>query len=321
MKKLTLILAAMVLTASQAFGQCGKCGYEVKAENAYTNYNVRYASNPMDAKHYTTDRLRGEFAIEKVFAPGEVNWTYTMFDRFLIGGAEPTTAPLKLTSIAPLYTDKPNDEKNLLDNRELGIINIGGEGTVTVDGKKYTLGFQEALYVGRGAKNIEVSSKDAAKPAKFYMNSAGAHQTYPTKKITLKDANNIKAGSLKESNDRVIHQLIIDGVAGVRTCQLQMGMTELKPGSVWNTMPAHVHSRRMEAYFYFEVPDEHAVCHFMGEVDETRHIWMKGDQAVLSPEWSIHSAAATHNYTFIWGMGGENLDYGDQDFSLITDLK
>ena len=151
MKKLTLILAAMVLTASQAFGQCGKCGYEVKAENAYTNYNVRYASNPMDAKHYTTDRLRSEFAIEKVFAPGEVNWTYTMFDRFLIGGAEPTTAPLKLTSIAPLYTDKPNDQKNLLDNRELGIINIGGEGTVTVDGKKYTLGFQEALYVGRGA--------------------------------------------------------------------------------------------------------------------------------------------------------------------------
>ena len=142
MKKLTLILAAMVLTASQAFGQCGKCGYEVKAENSYTNYNVRYASNPMDAKHYTTDRLRGEFAIEKVFAPGEINWTYTMFDRFLIGGAEPTTAPLKLTSIAPLYTDKPNDQKNLLDNRELGIINIGGEGTVTVDGKKYVLGFQ-----------------------------------------------------------------------------------------------------------------------------------------------------------------------------------
>ncbi len=192
MKKLTLILAVMVLTASQAFGQCGKCGYEVKAENAYTNYNVRYASIPMDAKHYTTDRLRGEFAIEKVFAPGEVNWTYTMFDRFLIGGAEPTTAPLKLTSIAPLYTDKPNDQKNLLDNRELGIINIGGEGTVTVDGKKYTLSFQEALYVGRGAKNIEVSSKDAAKPAKFYMNSACAHQTYPTKKVTLKDANNIK---------------------------------------------------------------------------------------------------------------------------------
>lgn len=228
----------------------------MKAENSYTNYNVRYASNPMDAKHYTTDRLRGEFAIEKVFAPGEVNWTYTMFDRFLIGGAEPTAAPLQLTSIAPLYTDKPNDQKNLLDNRELGIINIGGEGTVTVDGKKYVLGFQEALYVGRGAKNIEVSSKDAADPAKFYMNSACAHQTFPTKKVTLKDANNIKAGSLKESNDRVIHQLIIDGVAGVRTCQLQMGVTELKEGSVWNTMPAHTHLRRMETYLYYNVPEE-----------------------------------------------------------------
>ena len=191
MKKV-LLSFAMLLVAGAGFAQCCKSAYEVKAENAYTNYNVRYASNPMDAKHYTTDRLRGEYAIEKVFAPGEVNWTYTMFDRFLIGGAQPTTAPLKLTSIAPLYTDKPNDQKNLLDNRELGIINIGGEGTVTVDGKKYTLGFQEALYVGRGAKNIEVSSKDAAKPAKFYMNSACAHQTYPTKKVTLKDANNIK---------------------------------------------------------------------------------------------------------------------------------
>ena len=423
MKKLTLILAAMVLTASQAFGQCGKCGYEVKAENAYTNYNVRYASNPMDAKHYTTDRLRSEFAIEKVFAPGEVNWTYTMFDRFLIGGAEPTTAPLKLTSIAPLYTDKPNDEKNLLDNRELGIINIGGEGTVTVDGKKYTLGFQEALYVGRGAKNIEVSSKDAAKPAKFYMNSACAHQTYPTKKITLKDANNIKAGSLKESNDRVIHQLIIDGVAGVRTCQLQMGVTELKEGSVtvdgkkytlgfqealyvgrgaknievsskdaakpakfymnsacahqtyptkkvtlkdannikagslkesndrvihqliidgvagvrtcqlqmgvtelkegsvWNTMPAHTHLRRMETYLYYNVPEGQKILHVMGEPQETRPIWLNNEQAVISPEWSIHCAAGTSNYTFIWGMAGENLIYNDMQVVKIPTLE
>ena len=311
----------MVLTASQAFGQCGKCGYEVKAENAYTNYNVRYASNPMDAKHYTTDRLRSEFAIEKVFAPGEVNWTYTMFDRFLIGGAEPITAPLKLTSIAPLYTDKPNDQKNLLDNRELGIINIGGEGTVTVDGKKYTLAFQEALYVGRGAKSIEVSSKDAAKPAKFYMNSACAHQTYTTKKVTLKDANNIKAGSLKESNDRVIHQLIIDGVAGVRTCQLQMGVTELKEGSVWNTMPAHTHLRRMETYLYYNVPEGQKILHVMGEPQETRPIWLNNEQAVIAPEWSIHCAAGTSNYTFIWGMAGENLSYNDMQVVKIPTLE
>ena len=284
MKKV-LLSFAMLLVAGAGFAQCCKSAYEVKAENAYTNYNVRYASNPMDAKHYTT------------------------------------TAPLKLTSIAPLYTDKPNDQKNLLDNRELGIINIGGEGTVTVDGKKYTLGFQEALYVGRGAKNIEVASKDANKPAKFYMNIACAHQTFPTKKVTLKDANNIKAGSLKESNDRVIHQLIIDGVAGVRTCQLQMGVTELKEGSVWNTMPAHTHLRRMETYLYYNVPEGQKILHVMGEPQETRPIWLNNEQAVIAPEWSIHCAAGTSNYTFIWGMAGENLIYNDMQVVKIPEMK
>ena len=298
MKKV-LLSFAMLLVAGAGFAQCCKSAYEVKAENAYTNYNVRYASNPMDAKHYTTDRLRGEYAIEKVFAPGEVNWTYTMFDRFLIGGAQPTTAPLKLTSIAPLYTDKPNDQKDQLDNRELGIINIGGEGTVTVDGKKYTLGFQEALYVGRGAKNIEVASKDANKPAKFYMNSACAHQTFPTKKVTLKDANNIKAG----------------------TCQLQMGVTELKEGSVWNTMPAHTHLRRMETYLYYNVPEGQKILHVMGEPQETRPIWLNNEQAVIAPEWSIHCAAGTSNYTFIWGMAGENLIYNDMQVVKIPEMK
>ena len=210
MKKL-FITTTMCLAALMASAQCREnSAYKVKAENAYTNYNVRYASNPQDAKHYTTDRLRKEFAIEKIFAPGEVNWTYTMFDRFLIGGAEPTTAPIKLTSLACLYTDKPTDKKRLLDNRELGIINIGGKGTVTVDGKSYDLDFQEALYVGRADeknnKEIVLTSKDPANPAKFYMNSACAHQSFPTKKVTLKEANNIKAGSLKESNDRVIHR-------------------------------------------------------------------------------------------------------------------
>ena len=321
MKKQILTLA-MLLFAGVSFAQdCCEKGYEVKKENAYTSYNVRYASHPADAKHYDTKRLRNEYAIEKVFAPGEVNWTYTMFDRFLIGGAEPTTAPLKLTSIAPLYTDKPNDPKHLLDNRELGIINIGGEGTVTVDGKAYTLGFQEALYIGRGAKDITVASKDAAKPAKFYMNSACAHKSYPTKKVTLKDANNIKAGSLKESNDRVIHQLIIDGVAGVHTCQLQMGVTELKEGSVWNTMPAHTHLRRMETYLYYNVPEGQKIMHVMGEPQETRPIWLNNEQAVIAPQWSIHCAAGTSNYTFIWGMAGENLIYTDMQVVKIPDLK
>lgn len=321
MKKIVLSIA-LCLAASLVSAQDFK-GYEVKAENAYTNYNVRWATGPEDAKHYTTDRLRKEYLIEKVFAPGEVNWTYTFYDRFLIGGAEPTTTPLKLTSIAPLYVDesKGTSGRTLLDNRELGIINIGGNGIVTVDGKKYELGFQEALYVGKGAKEIIVASKNAAEPAKFYLNSACAHVTYPTKKVTLKEAKNIKAGSLKESNDRVIHQMIIDGVAGVRTCQLQMGITELKEGSVWNTMPAHTHTRRMEAYMYYKVPQGQKILHVMGEPQETRPMWMNNEQAVISPQWSVHCAAGTSNYTFIWGMCGENLVYTDMQVVGIPNLK
>ena len=188
-----------------------------------------------------------------------------------------------------------------------------------VGNETFTLGYKEALYIGRGDRDVVFASKDPQKPAKFYFNSVTAHTAYPCKKVTKADAVVAHMGSLETSNERDINKMLVSQV--LPTCQLQMGMTELAPGSVWNTMPAHVHSRRMEAYFYFEVPEEQAVCHFMGEIDETRHIWMQNDQAVLSPEWSIHSAAATHNYTFIWGMGGENLDYGDQDFYKITDLK
>nr|MBP7473098.1 5-dehydro-4-deoxy-D-glucuronate isomerase [Prevotella sp.] len=324
MKKILLSIA-MCLVAGIGNAQCDFKGYEVKAENAYTNYNVRWATGPEDAKHYTTDRLRKEYMIEKVFAPGEVNWTYTLYDRLLIGGAQPSATPIKLTSIAPLYTDKPTDKKRLLDNRELGIINIGGDGIVKVDGKSYELKFEEALYVGRATdkenKEIELISKNPAKPAKFYMNSACAHTAYPTKKVTLAEANNINAGSDKESNKRVIHQVIIDGVAGVRTCQLQMGITELKEGSVWNTMPAHTHLRRMEAYMYFQVPEGQKICHFMGEPQETRPIWLNNEQAVIAPQWSIHCAAGTSNYIFIWGMAGENLIYNDMQSVRIPDLK
>ena len=253
--------------------------------------------------------------------PNEINLTYSMYDRLIFGGAVPATKELVLETIDPLKA------KFFLERRELGVINIGGEGIVTVDGKEYTLKFKDALYVGRGKQKVTFKSKDSSNPAKFYINSATAHKEYKTQLITIDGrkgslkANSFAAGKMEESNDRVINQLIVNNVLEEGPCQLQMGLTELKPGSVWNTMPAHVHSRRMEAYFYFEIPEDHAICHFMGEVGETRHVWMKGDQAVLSPEWSIHSAAATHNYTFIWGMGGENLDYGDQDFSLITDLK
>lgn len=279
-----------------------------------TNYEIRYAAHPEDAKHYDTTRIRRDFLIEQVFTADEVNMVYSMYDRMIVGGAMPVNEKLTLEAIEPLKAPF------FTTRRELGIFNVGeGEGIVHAGDATYILGYKEALYLGKGDRLITFESKDASRPAKFYFNSTNAHCTYPDKKITKADAISVEMGSLDGSNHRIINKMIVNQL--LPTCQLQMGMTELKPGSVWNTMPAHVHSRRMEAYFYFELPTDQAICHFMGEVNETRHLWMKNEQAVLSPEWSIHSAAATHNYTFIWGMGGENLDYGDQDFSLITDLK
>ena len=298
-------------------------GAAAMAANAQVNYKVQTACHPQDVKHYDTELLRSRFMMDKVMAPDEINVTYTLYDRLIYGGAMPVNKTLKLE----VFRELGPEITYFLERRELGVINIGGEGIVTVDGKEYTLKFKDALYVGRGKQKVTFKSKDSSNPAKFYINSATAHKEYKTQLITIDGrkgslkANSFAAGKLEESNDRVINQLIVNNVLEEGPCQLQMGLTELKPGSVWNTMPAHTHSRRIEAYFYFNVPAGNAICHFMGEVGETRHVWMKGDQAVLSPEWSIHSAAATHNYTFIWGMGGENLDYGDQDFSLITDLK
>ena len=278
-----------------------------------TNYEVRYASNPTDAKSYDTARMRKDFLIEKLFAADEVNMVYSMYDRMVVGGAMPVGERLLLEAIDPLKAPF------FLTRREMGIFNVGGKGRVIAGNEVFELDYKEALYLGRGDREVYFESLDAKQPALFYFNSTTAHCAYPNKKVTKSDAVVAHMGSLEMSNERDINKMLVNQV--LPTCQLQMGMTELATGSVWNTMPAHVHSRRMEAYFYFEVPEEQAVCHFMGEVQETRHIWMKGNQAVLSPEWSIHSAAATHNYTFIWGMGGENLDYGDQDFSKITDLR
>lgn len=278
-----------------------------------TNYEIRYAAHPQDAKNYDTARIRRDFLIEKVFAANEVNMVYSMYDRMVVGGAMPVHEGLKLEAINPLKAPY------FLTRREIGIFNVGGKGRVKVDADIYELDYKEALYLGCGDREVVFESLDAEHPAKFYFNSVSAHKHYPDKKVTKSDAIVAEMGSLEGSNHRNINKMLVNQV--LPTCQLQMGMTELQTGSVWNTMPAHVHSRRMEAYFYFECPDDQAICHFMGEVDETRHVWMKNEQAVLSPEWSIHSAAATHNYTFIWGMGGENQDYGDQDFSLITDLK
>ncbi len=278
-----------------------------------TNYEIRYAAHPEDVKHYDTQRLRRDFLIEHLFGPDEVNMVYSMYDRIIVGGAMPVKESLTLEAIDPLKASY------FTHRREIGIYNVGNAGVVKVGDEVFELDYKEALYIGSGDRDVVFSSKDADKPAKFYFNSATAHTSYPCKKITKQNAVVAHMGSLEMSNERDINKMIVNQV--LPTCQLQMGMTELATGSVWNTMPAHVHSRRMEAYFYFDIPDDQAVCHLMGEPQETRHIWMRGDQAVLSPEWSIHSAAATHNYTFIWGMGGENLDYGDQDFFQITDLK
>ena len=277
-----------------------------------TQYSSRYASSPQAVKQYDTNQLRSEFLIDNLMQEGEITLTYSHYDRYIAGSATPLT-PLTLETIDPLKSSY------FLERREMGIINVGGDGYVVVEGTEYELGFKDALYIGSGNKEVIFKSADAKNPAKFYINSAPAHKNYPTKKVSLAEANKLQLGTMETANHRTVSQMIIGGI--VTTCQLQMGMTELKPGSVWNTMPAHVHDRRMEVYFYLDIPENQAVCHFMGEPQETRHIWMNNHQAVISPPWSIHSGAGTSNYTFIWGMAGENLDYGDMDVCKITDLR
>ena len=276
------------------------------------SFETRYASSPQAVKQYDTEQLRAEFLIDNLMETGKINLTYSHYDRYIAGSAVPIQ-PLTLETIDPLKSSF------FLERRELGIINVGGNGAVFVDGTSYELGFKDALYIGSGNKEVVFKSDDANNPAKFYLNSAPAHTNFPTKKVGLAEANKLQLGSMETANHRTVNQMIIGGI--VETCQLQMGMTELKTGSVWNTMPAHVHDRRMEVYFYLDIPENQAVCHFMGQPQETRHIWIHNHQAVISPPWSIHSGAGTSNYTFIWGMAGENLDYADMDVAKITDLK
>lgn len=278
-----------------------------------TIYEERYNYHPEDFKSYGTERIRKEFLVEKLMEPGNLRLVYSNIERYIVGGAVPVKNGLPLETIDPLKADF------FCQRREVGIINVAGSGSVEVDGTTYKMDFKDALYIGRGSKNVVFHSDDENKPAHFYLNSAPAHKAYPNKHVTLGDANVLHLGSLETSNERYINQLLINSV--VETCQLQMGMTELKPGSVWNTMPPHLHSRRNEVYFYFNVPDGQAVCHFMGQPQETRHIWMENEQAVISPNWSIHSAAGTSNYIFIWGMAGENLDYTDMDAIQPTELR
>lgn len=280
---------------------------------AQTNYSILRACHPDDFKKYDTSQLRSHFMMPEVMKADEFNFTYSMYDRLIFGGVVPVNKVMTLETIDPLKAEY------FLERRELGVINTGGDGIVSVDGKDYELHFSDAIYVGRGNKVVTFRSKDASNPAKFYINSAPAHKAYKTqlvsidgRKGTLK-ANSFPAGAMTESNDRVVNQLIVSNVLSEGPCQLQMGLTELKPGSVWNTMPAHTHDRRVEAYYYFNVPQGNAICHLMGQPQETRLIWLHNEQAVMSPEWSIHAAAGTSNYMFIWGMAGENLDYGDMD--------
>jgi 4-deoxy-L-threo-5-hexosulose-uronate ketol-isomerase len=260
-----------------------------------------------------TEQIRQNFLIDTLFVADQFSWVLSFFDRYLTGGVMPGTEPVTLEAPAQLKASF------FLERRELGMINVGGPGQVIADGMAYDLDYKEALYIGQGTQQVLFASLDAANPAKFYLNSTPANRAYPTRKVAKADADVVELGSPETANHRTINKLLVNSV--LPTCQLQMGMTELKPGSVWNTMPAHTHDRRMEVYFYFEVPKGQSVCHFMGEPQETRPVWMQNEQAVISPNWSIHSGAGTSNYTFIWGMAGENLDYGDMDFCPITELR
>ena len=303
-------------------------GMTMFSANAQVNYTVQTACHPQDVKHYDTERLREAFLMEKVMAPDEINVTYTLYDRLIYGGAMPVTKELKLEAFDELKAE------HFLDRRELGVINVGGDGIVVVDGKEYAMKFKEGLYVGCGKKEVTFKSIDPEHPAKFYINSTPAYKEYVTQLITTDQKADQKKyaiaqsdvyGKMEDSNHRVVNQLIVSSVLskvkGGGTNQLQMGLTELKPGSVWNTMPAHTHTRRMEAYFYFDVKEGNAICHLMGEPQQQRLVWMHNEQAITSPEWSIHSAAGTSNYMFIWGMGGENLNYGDKDEIKYTEMR
>ena len=277
------------------------------------NLDIRYSNHPDDSRHYTTEELRKHYLIEKVFVEDEISLTYSHQDRMIAGGAMPVNSELTLGSTKELGTEY------FLERREMGIINVGGKGTVVLDGKEYELSFKDGIYIGMGTKEIVFKSEDKSKPAKFYINSCPAHKTYPTVYITKDMAVHRPLGTEENMNKRVVNQYVNPAVC--ESCQLAMGMTELAVGSSWNTMPSHTHERRMEVYFYFELEGDNVVFHMMGQPQETRHIIMHNEQAVISPSWSIHSGTATSNYTFIWGMCGENQTYDDMDTISNLDLK
>ncbi len=277
-------------------------------------YDVRYATHPDDYRGYDTETLRRHYLVDKLFQADKLTLTYTHYERFIVGGAMPVSGPVALETVEPLLK-----ADHFLHRRELGAINVGGAGVISIDGTEYAIGYREAMYIGAGDKAVSFASADPASPAKFYLNSAPAHHGYPDRKVGMEDADSVHMGSGETCNERTINKLLVNSV--VETCQLQMGLTEFHPGSVWNTMPAHIHDRRMEAYFYFELPPDQAVCHFMGPKEETRHIWVGNEEAVVSPPWSMHCGVGTSSYVFIWGMAGENLDYGDMDHCQPNELR
>ena len=279
--------------------------------------DIRYSANQKDFKRYTTDEMRSEFLIQNLYVPNEVVSVYSHVDRMVTLGCMPTTEVVSIDKGLDVWANFGTHY--FLERREIGIFNIGGNGSITADGVTYKLGYKDCLYITKGTKEVYFASDDAEKPAKFYMVSAPAHCSYETKLLTLADAAKRPLGSMETSNKRVINQFIHPSV--LKTCQLSMGMTVLEPGSVWNTMPAHTHERRMEVYMYFEVPEDNVVFHMMGEGNETRHIVMHNEEAVISPSWSIHAGAGTSNYTFIWAMGGENMEFDDMDNINTPDLR
>ena len=274
---------------------------------------IYQAISEREAKTFTTDQLRENFLIESIFKTNEIHFVYTHYDRVMVGGATPTTDALTLQTYDNLKSDY------FLERREIGIINVGGNGTIEVDGEGFNLSKLDALYIGKGVKEVIFKSDAADIPAQFFLLSAPAHQKFPTQKMGKEEASPVSLGTVETANERTIYKYIHRD--GIQSCQVVMGLTVLKTGSVWNTMPAHVHDRRMEAYLYFDLNPEHRVFHFMGQPQETRHMLVANHQAILSPPWSIHSGAGTSNYSFIWAMAGENLDFTDMDFVKISDLK
>ncbi|TLS50456.1 5-dehydro-4-deoxy-D-glucuronate isomerase [Paenibacillus antri] len=274
----------------------------------------RQAATAEASKSYDTEKLRKEYLVESLFVPGELKLVYSHVDRYIIGGVVPTNAAVALEVDLKLI-----GANSFLERREIGIVNIGGAGTVTADGVDYAMDAKDCLYIGRGTQAVSFASADASNPARYYLISAPAHMTYPTVKAALSEATPQHLGSIANSNERTIYKYI--HADGIQSCQLVLGMTLLKPGNMWNTMPSHTHERRSEVYLYFDMPEDGVVFHMMGEPTETRHLVVRNEQAVISPSWSIHSGVGTSNYTFIWAMAGENQSFSDMDMIPMKALR